>query len=146
MEITPLGPDDLKPVMILENQGFALGKWSVGSWSAELDGPGRLVLGAKEDGQLLGVASFSSMLDTTELLRIVVAPEQRRRGIGRALLEQGLGCAKTHAGASRVLLEVERTNKPAVRMYEKAGFREISRRKDYYGPGADALIMERKLA
>ncbi|MGL4831209.1 MAG: ribosomal protein S18-alanine N-acetyltransferase [Propionibacteriaceae bacterium] len=146
MEIVALDPDDLKEVMILENMGFSLGRWSVGSWASELDGPGRLVLGARENGALLGVAAFSVIDETADMLRITVDPAHRRRGIARELLAYGLNSICVQTKATRMLLEVEKNNKPAVKLYEQQGFREISRRKDYYGAGADAIIMEKRLA
>ncbi len=48
-------------------------------------------------------------------------------------------------GATRMLLEVEHTNAPAITLYGGYGFREVSKRPDYYGPGADALVLERHL-
>jgi ribosomal-protein-alanine N-acetyltransferase len=45
-------------------------------------------------------------------------------------------------GADRMLLELAATNGPAVQLYRSAGFVEISRRRGYYRPGVDALVME----
>jgi ribosomal protein S18 acetylase RimI-like enzyme len=48
-------------------------------------------------------------------------------------------------GAERALLEVRRHNVPALALYEGLGFREIGVRRNYYGPGEDALVLERVL-
>jgi ribosomal protein S18 acetylase RimI-like enzyme len=48
-------------------------------------------------------------------------------------------------GAARMVLEVEHDNEPAIALYRGYGFRPIAARADYYGPGADAVIMERPL-
>jgi len=47
-----------------------------------------------------------------------------------------------------VFLEVDEGNEPARRLYRRAGFREVGRRKGYYpaGKGAAALILRRDLA
>ena len=66
-----------------------------------------------------------------ELLLIGVAPESRKRGIGRLLLEQVLDDARER-GAERVFLEM-RYNNPAAPLYRSIGFEPIGRRRDYYG-------------
>jgi ribosomal-protein-alanine N-acetyltransferase len=48
-------------------------------------------------------------------------------------------------GVRRATLEVRRSNLPAVRLYEKLGFRVTSVRPDYYTkPVEDALILWRE--
>ena len=36
------------------------------------------------------------------------------------------------------------TNEAAIALYEKSGFERQGRRRDYYGPGADALVMRKR--
>ena len=38
-------------------------------------------------------------------------------------------------------LEVRADNRPALGLYERFGFSTLGRRRDYYGPGLDALTM-----
>jgi ribosomal protein S18 acetylase RimI-like enzyme len=53
-------------------------------------------------------------------------------------------------GARAVFLEVDEHNDPAIRLYHRAGFSEVSRRANYYpGPGgkaAAALVLRRDLS
>jgi ribosomal-protein-alanine N-acetyltransferase len=48
-----------------------------------------------------------------------------------------------------VFLEVDEHNQPAIRLYDRAGFTEISRRPNYYpaisGTAAAALVLRRDL-
>jgi len=48
-----------------------------------------------------------------------------------------------------MFLEVDEHNRPAIRLYDRAGFHEISRRPNYYpaagGKAADALVLRRDL-
>jgi ribosomal protein S18 acetylase RimI-like enzyme len=53
---------------------------------------------------------------------LYVSPGHRRRGIGRRLLEKALAAAR-EAGARTVWLETSNLNLPAVRAYERLGFR-----------------------
>ena len=90
---------------------------------------------------LAGVATLQLVGDTADLHRVVVAPERRGRGIGRALVEAGLAWVAGR-GADRVLLEVEHDNAPALALYRGLGFAELARRTDYYGAGRHALVMQ----
>jgi ribosomal-protein-alanine N-acetyltransferase len=47
----------------------------------------------------------------------------------------------TAAGADRLFLEVRPSNVAAVRMYERAGFTHVRRRRRYYEDGEDADVM-----
>lgn len=144
MIVEPARPEDLDAIWGLE-AAFDV-PWSRDSWQAELSGSGRLVLAARRraDGVLVGAASFQVVDDVADLNRIVVAPKQRRLGLARVMLVEGLQWA-IREGARRMLLEVEHTNAAAISLYRGYGFRQIAARPDYYGPGADALILERRL-
>lgn len=140
--IEPARTADLDAIMTLERAGFQAGsRWSTASWLAELSGTGRRVLVARGAGELRGAATFQLVAETADLHRVIVAPEHRGRGIGRALVEAGLAWAADRRGR-RMLLEVEHDNAPALRLYRGLGFTELARRKDYYGPGRHALVMQ----
>lgn len=143
MIVEPALPGDLQEIVDLESSFDQ--PWSEESWRAELVGDGRFVLVARRDqGTIVGVACFQLVDDVADLHRIVVAPDQRRLGLARVMLVSGLRWAIAQ-GATRMLLEVEHTNEPAIVLYRGYGFREVARRRDYYGPGEDALVLERSL-
>jgi len=79
--------------------------------------------------------------DVADLHRLVVAPKQRRQGIGAALVVAGLEAVR-YAGARSVLLEVAFDNDPAIALYQRLGFEQLAARDDYYGPGRHALILK----
>ncbi|MDO5094011.1 MAG: GNAT family N-acetyltransferase [Propionibacteriaceae bacterium] len=118
-------------------------RWSVGAWQAELAAPDRLVH-VIDHGHVVAAATWQCVADVMDLHRIVVAPNQRRRGLARRLLAAGLAWGAGQ-GARRVLLEVADDNGAAIGLYQAHGFGEIARRRGYYASGRDALIMERPL-
>jgi ribosomal-protein-alanine N-acetyltransferase len=76
-----------------------------------------------------------------EILNLAVAPEFRRRGIGGALLEEGLGAFRRRR-AIEVFLEVRESNHSARALYVARGFRPVGQRAAYYrNPREDALVL-----
>lgn len=139
--ITVARHDDLPAILALERAGFAEDEqWSERSWAGELVGSGRTVLLARS-GTALGVISLFTTGELADLHRLVVAPGQRGRGIGLALVQAGLE-AVGHLGALAVMLEVGYRNEPAIALYQRVGFEQLRARPDYYGPGQHALILK----
>ena len=81
--------------------------------------------------------------DEAEILSVAVDSAYQGRGLGRRLLMLHLGRLAGY-GAQTVFLEVGEKNDPAAKLYLHAGFREVSRRPNYYG-NATALILRRDL-
>ena len=76
-------------------------------------------------------------------LGLMVAAGQRRRGIGRALLEAAVEWAR-EAGVRKLELHVFPHNAPAIALYEGFGFRREGYRRGHYRRGAqyiDAILM-----
>jgi RimJ/RimL family protein N-acetyltransferase len=81
-------------------------------------------------------------------LGLMVAKGQRRRGIGRALLEQAVDWAR-EVGVSKLELHVFPHNEPAIQLYEAFGFRREGYRRQHYrrnGGLVDAILMAYDLA
>ncbi len=86
--------------------------------------------------------------DEAEILSVAVATSRRGHGLARKLLTLHLR-RLAGLGARTVFLEVDEHNAAAIRLYDRAGFREISRRPNYYpgtvGRPAAALVLRRDL-
>lgn len=142
----------LPAIMRLEQSGFPVSEqWSEASWRAELEAVDRIVLVATDPAthrtgqqadacELRGVVTYQVGLDTADLMRVVVAPEARGRRVGHALVRAGMMHVRGR-GVERVLLEVRHDNAPAIALYTGCGFTTLATRPNYYGPGADALVM-----
>lgn len=82
--------------------------------------------------------------DEAEILSVAVARTWQGRGLARRLLDLHLRrLAGLRLGA--VFLEVDENNAPALRLYARAGFREVARRPGYYSGGKSALVLRRDL-
>lgn len=132
---------DLPAIMELEQGGFAPAEqWSERSWQGELLGEGRTILIARGHHPI-GVIGLKTVGELADLHRLVVAPGHRRLGLGADLVRAGL-LAVRHLGARAVILEVDYANEPAISLYQRVGFEQLSARQNYYGPGQHALIMK----
>jgi ribosomal-protein-alanine N-acetyltransferase len=121
--------------------------WTRGQLDAVLAMPGVWLTLARQGRRVVGFSLHRIILDEAELLLLAIAPDMRRRGIARGLIERG--CAEARAtGARRVHLEV-RDGNPATALYASAGFTPAGRRREYYrgvgGRISDALTLCRDL-
>ena len=74
----------------------------------------------------------------TELLNLAVAPEFRRQGVARKLVNSLLA-----ASPGVVYLEVRESNRAARKFYNRMGFQEVSSRSGYYqAPPEAAIVMK----
>jgi ribosomal-protein-alanine acetyltransferase len=98
-----------------------------------------------QEGELAGAVASREAAGESEILNLAVAPNRRRRGVGRQLMETALEGAVS-AGARRVFLEVRESNGAARAFYSRLGFVEGGRRRNYYRqPSEDALLLSRNL-
>ena len=88
--------------------------------------------------------AFWLVVDQAHINNLAVRPELRRRGLGTQLLD-ALVAEAAHLGATELTLEVRRSNEPALRLYERAGFERAGVRTNYYtNPIEDGLLLVRK--
>src|SRR5579864_2765392 len=88
---------------------------------------------------LLGFLIAHHLAPEWELENLVVAPEARRKGLGKRLLNALLRAARETKCS--VFLEVRESNVAARDLYESAGFKQTGRRPAYYtSPSEDAIL------
>lgn len=98
---------------------------------ARAESGNEIELCAVVNGEMVGTAGIGAV-GTKEKVRhraefgISVRKAHWGRGIGRALTEACIACAKA-AGYAQVELEVVADNAPAIALYESVGFREYGR-------------------
>ncbi len=143
MMIIRMNEGHVKAVAELEKICFS-DPWSENSVASELKNKLALWLVAEEEGQVAGYIGSQTCGDESDVMNVAVHPDFRRRGIAEALVKSLTEELKKIE--SRCLaLEVRASNVPAIALYEKLGFGEVGRRKNYYrNPREDALIMRKE--
>ena len=146
-------------VALAEDVGAEDGRWILGSgmWRSVSDERRYLrtvqrhsdaaVFVAEDDGEVVARLSLSRDPHPASRhvadLGLMVASAHRRRGVGRALLEEAVAWARG-AGIRKLELHVFPWNEPALALYEAFGFeREGLRRRHYLRDGeeVDAVLM-----
>jgi [ribosomal protein S18]-alanine N-acetyltransferase len=109
---------------------------------AERERPWALIWLARPDPDAAPVAFLLAwaVADEVHLIHIATHPQERRKGAASALLRTLVDYAVEHR-SRLVLLEVRRTNRPAIRLYRSLGFSAMGVRRRYYSDGEDAIEM-----
>ena len=94
-----------------------------------------------DDDNVLGYASFNVIKPEVDVLYVFIEEVERSKGYGFYLLNTIFNSLKDD-GINRIFLEVDVRNSNAIKLYEKLGFKEISRRTNYYDNISDAICME----
>ncbi|CAD2225505.1 Ribosomal-protein-alanine N-acetyltransferase [Pseudoalteromonas sp. 3J6] len=104
-------------------------------------------LAAFDDEQMIGFYIGEKAGPDFTLMDICVAPSFQGQGFAQQLLTQFIAYGEQHS-AENLFLEVRESNTRAIALYERAGFIEMSVRKNYYPSDApnkngfeDAILM-----
>jgi len=132
---------DLPSVWSIEREQFSH-PWPLAYFQAELGNPlSHFYVAEERQGRALsGFMIFWRLDSELELHQIAVVRESQRRGYGSCLLDFFIGLGRSWH-CRQAVLEVRAGNEAAIRLYEKAGFLCVGRRRDYYSqPAEDALV------
>lgn len=91
-----------------------------------------------KDEIVLGYLEIRLVDGVVDIMNLFVSEDERRKGIATSLMNEMIEKEKFN----RIMLEVNENNNPAIRLYTKLGFKEISFRERYYDEDT-ALIMEK---
>jgi len=140
--IAAMQSEDIPAVLALERN--TLSAWSQGHLEEELQQPAGIQLVARTGAnqRITAVLCGRIMGNEAEILKLSVAPDARRQGIGSKLLDAFLNyCGEK--GVKNCFLELRASNTPARNLYEKGGFLPVGSRKNYYdAPRENALLMQ----
>lgn len=132
MIIRPAVPTDLAEIGEIQRASPEAAQWPLGDYL------NYTCLVAEHEGAVIGFLIARQLApDEHELLNLAVRPDGRRRGTASALWSRAAEIAQT-----TWFLEVRESNSPAIRFYEKHGFRPAGRRENYYTePPESAIVM-----
>ena len=103
---------------------------------------------AESEGHIAGFCVVDWKLESGRKLghfiTIDVAPEFRRIGLGRLLMQTGEGLL-AEMGCGAIALEVATNNDAAQAFYERLGYRQTGRIPGYYADGTNGLVMRKTL-
>ena len=134
---------DIKCIMALE-QGSIVHPWESEAIKSLIADKNKKCYVAELKGEIVGYVGAETVLDECNIGNIVTRKDCRGRGFATAILGILLDVLKRD-GIAKVFLEVEHDNVPAIALYEKHGFTRYGLRRDYYGPGKDAILMTKAL-
>jgi len=132
--VTPATPYHTAAMAAIHATAFPGDPWDEQSFSRLLSQPG--VAGFIDERG--GLVMLRCTADEAEILTIGVA--HPKLGIGTALMQTAIAHAQNQ-NAETLHLEVAASNSAACALYKRLGFKQTGRRRNYYGSGADALIL-----
>lgn len=142
--IEPAAKTDIDAIDEIEQHSFN-SPWSKSTFEGELLREWARIDVARNGGRLVGFCNYWLVTTELHILAIATHPDYRGQGVARQILEHVLEVAKK-TGCSLATLEVRRSNRPAIALYERAGFKTVHVRARYYqDDGEDALVMLRGL-
>lgn len=141
IEITPVCTEDVDEILWVEESSFS-SPWTRAMFEEEVKNQELChYLIARQQNHVVGYMGFWLVQDEAHITNLAVHPAFRRRQIAERLLLATMKWAM-RLGARRATLEVRASNQPAIRLYEKHGFKLIAIRRAYYNDNKeDALIM-----
>ena len=84
-------PSDLAALVELDRACFGRRAWSARAWREAVTAPEWLTTVIERDGAIVAASVLIPEVPRASLASIAVAPDWRRRGLGRALLRQAVG-------------------------------------------------------
>ena len=143
--LSEASPRDAAAIARLHAASFHRG-WSDGEIERMLRDRYVLAHRAMSGQNLAGFILSRLVTGEAEILSVAVGAARRGKGLARRLLDLHLR-RLAGLGVRTVFLEVEEANNSALRLYRRAGFRQVGRREGYYqeSKGAAALVLRRDL-
>ena len=120
--------ESIKDILTFDFDDF----WDYNILKDELKSPNsKYIIAKTNDGEIIGFAGIKVLVDTADIMNIVVKNSWRNQGIGNLLLNSIVSLCKDLA-LSSLSLEVNEDNLTAIHLYENFGFKQIGLRKNYY--------------
>lgn len=141
VEVVKMTDSHVSGVALLEKECFGECAWSANSLKESLQTDGANFFVALCDGEIAGYVGMNTVLDEGYITNVAVSGKFRRKGIADGLISKLDECM-VEKDLSFISLEVRVSNTPAISLYEKNGYKNVGKRKEFYRlPTEDAYIM-----
>lgn len=141
--IEPASLRDLGELRRVEKVCFQDDAWPLLDLIGVLTFPNIVRLKAVRGEKLLGfiAADVRKAQNVAWIATLCVVPEQRRHGIGSALLAR----CESLLQMPQIRLTVRESNQAALQLYEKFGYQRVDRWRRYYRDGGAALVLQKDM-
>jgi len=144
-KLRDMRPEDLPQVHAIE-ESLEHSPWSMRSFAHELQSEDSILKIAEFNSQVIGYICVKILLEVAHLMKIMIIPEYRRKGIGTRLVLTCIDALRVKNSIKKLTLEVRESNPSAINFYKKLGFKIEGKRKSYYiNPKEDAIIMSKEI-
>jgi [ribosomal protein S18]-alanine N-acetyltransferase len=117
---------------------------SEGSHCIVAEIPGAVIPGLEDAAAIAGFILTQREGEFAHIITLDVLASYRRQSVGSLLLAAGEQEAASR-GVTTMYLETATTNKPAIALWQKHGYRETGTIENYYGRGQNAFEMQKRL-
>lgn len=132
--------EKIKGILVSDFDDF----WNYNILKEELESSNsKYIIAKTNDCEIIGFAGIKIIINTADIMNIVVKKSWRNQGVGNLLLNNLVYLCKK-LNLSSLSLEVNEDNQSAIHLYEKFGFKRIGLRKNYY-KNNDGIVMEYSL-
>lgn len=125
---------------LVEIEKFFPNPWPLEAFFIEFEGEHSKTIGLEVDDKLIGYMFYSDYLDEININHFAIHPEYRRQGYASDIMNELIRKMKKK---QIIYLEVHTENTAAINLYKKFGLEILYTRKNYYGLGEDAYIMQK---
>lgn len=138
---------DIPQLLNVENQCFDYDQLSRRSFHWMIKKAHSIFLVLEWDKTLLGygLVLINSGTSLARLYSICTLKEFQGHGLGAKLLTELEAQASKQENSAFMRLEVKASNKNAIKLYEKLGYKKFTEKKDYYDDGEKALCFEKQI-
>jgi ribosomal-protein-alanine N-acetyltransferase len=140
--LRPATTEDLARVLQIEKQ-VHVAPWVEDHFCAELTKPYShflLLTDDETDADIIGYIVFWMMFDECQILNVVVDLPHRGQGFAKQMIRKAALIAAKN-DISKIVLDVRKSNTPAIQLYQSLNFAITNVRKSFYGNGEDAYHM-----
>ena len=141
-QIEPLRREAVAEALAIERASFR-SPWPRQAFLDEMTKPWAHLdaLQQRPGGPVVAFVNFWLVEDEVHILNVATHPDRRREGLASFLLEHVGSFARAHQ-AARITLEVRRSNRAAMLLYLRYGYRPVAVRPNYYADEhEDAILM-----